>query len=112
VGIPHFFENRYSKSNIKVIYPLLAGRQHFLTDRCAEILQEVAQNLIAEHPEAIESILGDIENLSSDISNFPQGKRANNLEIAITDYQILLSNWEPGSPGGVTTSLKPILCKD
>ncbi len=92
-----------SKSNIKVIYPMLAGRQHLLTDRCAEILQQVAQNLIAEHPEAIESILGDIGNLSSDISNFPQGKRANNLEIAITDYQILLSNWEPGSEKWAST---------
>ncbi len=92
-----------SKSNIKVIYPMLAGRQHLLTDRCAEILQQVAQNLIAEHPEAIESILGDIGNLSSDISNFSLGKRANNLEIAITDYQILLSNWEPGSEKWAST---------
>jgi hypothetical protein len=86
-----------SKSDIKVIYPMLAGRQHLLNDRFAEILQQVAQNLIAEHPEAIESILGLIGNLSIHISDFPLGKRANNLEIAITGYQILLNNWEPGS---------------
>ncbi|MEG4203796.1 CHAT domain-containing protein [Microcoleus sp. Pol7_A1] len=86
-----------SNSDIKVIYPMLAERQHLLNDRFAEILQQVTQNFIAKHPEAIESILGIIGNLSIHISDFPLGKRANNLEIAITGYQILLSNWEPGS---------------
>ncbi|WP_445249544.1 CHAT domain-containing protein [Microcoleus sp. OTE_8_concoct_300] len=86
-----------SNSDIKVIYPMLAGRQHLLNDRFAEILQQVAQNFIAEHPEAIESILGDIGNLSIHISDFPLGKRANNLEITITGFQILLNNSEPGS---------------
>ncbi|WP_293189970.1 MULTISPECIES: CHAT domain-containing protein [unclassified Microcoleus] len=92
-----------SNSDIKVIYPMLAGRQHLLNDRFAEILQQVARNLIAEHPEAIESILGLIGNLSNHISNFALGKRANNLEIAITGYQILLNNWEPGSENWATT---------
>jgi hypothetical protein len=92
-----------SNSDIKVIYPMLAGRQHLLNDRFAEILQQVAQNLIAEHPEAIESILGLIGNLSIHISDFPLGKRANNLEIAITGYQILLNNWEPGSENWART---------
>jgi len=87
-----------SNSDIKVIYPMLAGRQHLLNDRLAEILQQVTQKLIAdEHPEAIEFILGLIGNLSIHISDFPLGKRANNLEIAIIGYQILLNNWEPGS---------------
>ncbi|MEG3905570.1 CHAT domain-containing protein [Microcoleus sp. B4-C5] len=86
-----------SKSDIKVIYPMLAGRQHLLNDHFGEILQQIAQNLIAEHPEAIEFILDLIGNLSIHISDFPLGKRANNLEIVITGYQILLSNWEPGS---------------
>ena len=86
-----------SNSDIKVIYPMLAGRQHLLNDRFAEILQQVAPNLIAEHPEAIEVILGLIGNLSIHINDFPLGKRANNLEIAITGYQILLNNSEPGS---------------
>ena len=86
-----------SNSDLKVIYPILRQRQHLLNDRFAEILQQVAQNLIADHPEAIEVILGLIGNLSIHINDFPLGKRANNLEIAITGYQILLSNWEPGS---------------
>jgi len=86
-----------SNSDIKVIYPMLAGRQHLLNARFAEFLQQVTQNFIAEHPEAIESILDLMGNLSNHISRFPLGKRANNLEIAITGYQILLNNWEPGS---------------
>ena len=92
-----------SKSDINVINPMLAGRQHLLNDRFAEILQQVAQNFIADHPEAIESILGLIGNLIIHISNFRLGKRANNLEIAITGYQILLSNWEPGSKNWAMT---------
>ena len=92
-----------SNSDIKVIYPMLAGRQHLLNDRFAEILQQVAPNLIAEHPKAIEFTLGLIGNLSSHISDFPQGERANNLEIAITSYQILLNNWEPGSENWART---------
>jgi len=86
-----------SNSDIKVIYPMLDGRQYLLNDRFAEILQQVTQNFIAKHPEAIESILGLIGNLSNHISEFPLGKRANNLEIVITGYQILLNNSEPGS---------------
>jgi CHAT domain-containing protein len=86
-----------SNSDIKVIYPMLGQRQNLLNDRFAENLQQVAQNLISAHPEAIESIVALIENLSIHISNFPHGNRANNIEIAITGYQILLSNREPGS---------------
>ena len=92
-----------SKGDIKVIYPMLVGRQHLLNARFAEILQQVAQKLIAEHPEAIESILGNMGNLIIHISNFRLGKRANNLEIAITGYQILLSYWEPGSKNWAMT---------
>jgi CHAT domain-containing protein/plasmid maintenance system killer protein len=84
-------------SGIKVIYPILGQRQHLLNARFAETLQEVAQRLIAENPEAIESIVALIKNLSIHISDFPRGNRANNLEIAITGYQIVLNNREPGS---------------
>jgi len=86
-----------SKGDIKVIYPMLAGRQHLLNARFAEILQQVTQNFISAHPEAMESIVALIENLSFHISNFSRGNRANNLEMAITGYQIVLSNREPGS---------------
>jgi len=87
-----------SNSDIAVIYPMLAKREHLLNARFAEILQQVAKSLIAdEDPEAIESIVAIIENLSIDISDFPRGNRANNIEIAITGYQIVLSNRQPGS---------------
>ena len=87
-----------SNSDIAVIYPMLAKREHLLNARFAEILQQVAENFIAdEDPEAIESIVAIIENLSIDIRNFPRGKRANNIEIAMTGYQIVLSNRQPGS---------------
>ena len=86
-----------SNSDIKVIYPILAERQHLLNHRFAETLQQVAQELIAEHPEAIAFILAIIESLSIHIKNFPLGSRANNLEIAITGCQIVLNNRQPGS---------------
>ncbi|MBD1826534.1 hypothetical protein NDI47_09980 [Microcoleus vaginatus GB1-A2] len=85
-------------SDIKVIYTMLAERQHLLNARFAEILQQVAQKLIAgENSETISSIIGLIENLSIHISDFPSGNKANNIEIAITGYQIVLNNREPGS---------------
>ena len=86
-----------SDSDIKVIYPMLAGRQHLLNARFAETLQQVAPTLISQNPEAIEFIVVLIENLSIDIKTFPRGSRANNIEIAITGYQIVLNNRQPGS---------------
>src|SRR4028119_1145619 len=86
-----------SYSGIQVIYPILKQRQHLLNARFAETLQQVAQNLIAEHPETIKLIVAIIGNLSIDISDFPLGSRANNIEIAITGYQIVLNNLQPGS---------------
>ena len=87
-----------SYSGIQVIYPILKQRQHLLNARFAETLQQVAQNLIAdENPEAIEFIVAMIENLSIHINQFPLGSRANNIEIAITGYQIVLNNRELGS---------------
>ncbi|MCC3494755.1 MAG: CHAT domain-containing protein [Microcoleus sp. PH2017_25_DOB_D_A] len=87
-----------SKGDIKVIYPMLAQRQHLLNARFAEILQKVAEKLLdGENAETISSIVALIENLSVHIIEFPRGNRANNIEIAITGYQILLSNQEPES---------------
>jgi CHAT domain-containing protein/predicted enzyme related to lactoylglutathione lyase len=87
-----------SNSDIQVIYPILRQRQHLLNHRFAETLQEVAQKLIADkNPEAIAFILGIIEDFSIHIYQFPLGSRENNVEIAITGYQIVLNNLEPGS---------------
>ncbi|WP_293155607.1 MULTISPECIES: CHAT domain-containing protein [unclassified Microcoleus] len=87
-----------SYGGIAAVYPILAERQHLLNARFAEILQQVAQRLLAdENPETISSIVDLIENLSIHISNFSRGNRANNIEIAITGYQIVLNNRKPGS---------------
>jgi CHAT domain-containing protein len=87
-----------SKGDIKVIYPMLGQRQHLLNSRFADTLQQVAQRLLGdENPETISSIVALIEHLSAHISDFPLGNRANDIEIAITGYQIVLNNREPGS---------------
>ncbi|MEG4841528.1 hypothetical protein [Microcoleus sp. B9-D4] len=87
-----------SNGDTAVIYPMLEGRQHLLNATFAETLQQVVPKLIAgENSETISSIIGLIENLSIHISDFPGGNRANNIEIAITGYQIVLNNREPGS---------------
>ena len=87
-----------SNSNIAVIYPMLAEREHLLNARFAEILQQVAEKLIGgENPETISSIVAVIENLSNHIIEFPLGNKLNNIEIAIIGYQIVLNNREPGS---------------
>ncbi|WP_293332987.1 CHAT domain-containing protein [Microcoleus sp. CAWBG58] len=86
-----------SSSGVAVIYPILAQKEHLLNLRFAETLEQVAENLIAQHPEAVEYIVAMIENLSLHISQFPHGNIAKNIEIAITGYQIVLNNREPGS---------------
>ncbi|MEG4812097.1 hypothetical protein QUA82_31270 [Microcoleus sp. F8-D3] len=87
-----------SNSDIAVIYPMLEGRKHLLNASFAETLQQVTQKLIAgENPPTISSIIDLIEKLSSHISESPSGNKANKMEIAITGYQIVLNNREPGS---------------
>jgi CHAT domain-containing protein len=87
-----------SKGDIKVIYPMLGQRKHLLNSRFAETLQQVAQRLlVGKNAETISSIIYLIENLSVHIKNFPGRNKANNIEIAIAGYQIVLSNRERGS---------------
>ena len=86
------------RNDIAVIHSIISQLQHLINARFAEILRQVAANLIADKaPKIIRSILSDIENLSIDICQFPGGNRANNIEIAIAGYQIVLSNREPGN---------------
>ena len=87
-----------SKGDVKVIYPMLAQREYLLNVRFAEVLQQVSQKLLdGENAETISSIVALIEDLSIHISNFPSGNKPNNIEIAITGYQIVLNNREPWS---------------
>ncbi|MEG3973066.1 CHAT domain-containing protein [Microcoleus sp. herbarium8] len=87
-----------SEGDVAVIYPMLAKRQHLLNERFAEILKQVIENLIAnKHPEVIESILTNLENLSIDIKNFPSEKRGDNIEIALIGFKLILNKRELGS---------------
>ncbi len=74
-----------------VVYPILQRRQHLLDDTFAQLLQQYARKVFSQRKaEEVVSIAGVIQNLCLDISEFPLGSRANNLEIAITGYQTLL----------------------
>jgi len=96
--ILELLEAEASYSGIQIIYPILKQRQHLLNARFAETLQQEAQRLIAgKNSQKIKSIVGIIENLSIHIIEFPLGSRSNNIEIAITGYQIVLNNRQPGS---------------
>ena len=96
--LQELLEAEKSYSGLAGVYPILSQRQHLLNARFAEILQQVSQKLIiGENSQTISSIIGLIENLSDHISEFPSGNRADNIEIAITGYQIVLNNREPGS---------------
>ncbi|MEG4285257.1 CHAT domain-containing protein [Microcoleus sp. A006_D1] len=91
-------------SDIKVIYTMLAEREHLLNARFAQTLHQVSQRLIdGKNAETISSMVYLIENLSIHIKNFPCGKMANNIEIAISGFQIVLNNREPGSKNFVVT---------
>ncbi|MEG4116219.1 tetratricopeptide repeat protein [Microcoleus sp. N9_B4] len=87
-----------SNSNTAVIYPMLAERKHLLNARFSDILEQVMQKLIGgENAKTIDSIVSLVEDLSINISNFSGGNRADNIEIAIAAYQLVLNNRQPGS---------------
>jgi len=80
-----------SNSDPAVVYPILQRRQHLLDDTFAQLLQQWARYAFFRgNTEEVADIAGVIQNLCIDISQFPLGSRANNLEIAITGYQTLL----------------------
>ncbi|OCR01801.1 hypothetical protein BCD67_07490, partial [Oscillatoriales cyanobacterium USR001] len=96
--ILELLQKEESYGGLAAVYPILRQRQHLLNRRFSDILQQVAENLIADKDsETIAFIVALIENLSIHISDFPLGKRANNIEIAIAGYQIVLSHQETGS---------------
>ncbi len=81
-----------SDGNPQVIYPLLQKNLHLLDDNFARILRDWATAKLAEveaeQAQAIALIIGNFSNL---IGQFPLGSQANNLEIAITGYEVLLT---------------------
>ncbi|UKP00426.1 CHAT domain-containing tetratricopeptide repeat protein [Nostoc sp. UHCC 0870] len=81
-----------SNGNPQVIYPLLAANTHKLDRIFAELLRRWATTTLAEaEPDTATSIANVICNFSNLISDFPLGSKANNMEIAITGYEITLT---------------------
>ena len=81
-----------SEGDTQVIYPLLAANTDKLNHIFAELLCRWATNTLAEaKPDAATSFAADICNFSNLIQQFPLGSKANNMEIAITGYEIALT---------------------
>ena len=80
-----------SGGDAQKVNPLLSANIDKLDDRLAEQLQALATNKLAEaKPDEAEYIAADIGNFSNLIQEFPLGKKASNMEIAITGYEIAL----------------------
>ena len=87
-----------SNSNTAVIHSMLAERKHLLNARFSDILEQVVERLVGgENAKTIDSIVSLVEDLSVNISNFSGGNRADNIEIALAAYQLVLNNRQPGS---------------
>jgi tetratricopeptide (TPR) repeat protein len=82
-----------SNGNPQAVYEVLQRHLNKL-DTHAQILQEVATAWISEQPEDAELIVVLIENISIRIQRFPLGNIANNQEIAIAGYAVVLQNRE------------------
>ncbi|MBD2335480.1 CHAT domain-containing protein [Calothrix sp. FACHB-156] len=81
-----------SNSNAEVIHPLLQVKHELLDMEFAEVLRNWATATLANLETAqAQSIANDTGNFSNILQEFPLGNRANNLEIAITGYEIALT---------------------
>ncbi|BAZ32840.1 TPR repeat protein [Cylindrospermum sp. NIES-4074] len=78
------------------IYPRLKAKQHLLDKEFAQVLQSWAREQFATvERKAARKIAKNIGNFSNRIQEFPLGNRANNLEIAIGGYEVLLTLFTP-----------------
>ncbi|MTJ53285.1 CHAT domain-containing protein [Anabaena sp. UHCC 0253] len=74
------------------VYQLLERNADKLDDNFAAMLRCWAKNTLAEvQPEEAESLAAIIGTLSNLIQQFPSGDKSNNIEIAITGYEIALT---------------------
>ena len=83
-----------SNGNPQAVDRVLQRHLNKLDTHFAQILQEVGTGFISQHPEDAESIVALIENISIRIEEFPLGNIANNREIAIAGYAVVLQNRE------------------
>jgi CHAT domain-containing protein len=79
-----------SEGDTQVVYPLLEANLDKLDANLAEILRRWATSIFdkAEEAESIGFAIGNFSNL---IQQFPLGNKANNMEIVITGYEIMLT---------------------
>ncbi|MFN6155807.1 MAG: tetratricopeptide repeat protein [Dolichospermum sp.] len=78
-----------SKVNPQVVYPLLAANTDKLNLTFVELLQVWATKTLEKaEPDTAKSIAVVIGNFSDLIQQFPLGNKADNMEIAITGYEI------------------------
>lgn len=82
-------ETVVNKKNPEVLYPLLEENKYKLDERFATVLRLKTTDILSEMPpEEAKGIAAILVALSAIIQDFPQGKEANNLEIAITGYEV------------------------
>ncbi len=80
------FENR---GNPEAVHPLLEANKHKLDERFATLLRLKTTAMLSEvQPEYAKGIAASLVGLSLLIKEFRQGSEANNLEIAITGYEV------------------------
>ena len=83
---------RQSKGGSKVVYPLLQQNLDKLDDNFADILRNWATNKFSKvEADVAEGIALDIGDLSNCIQEFPLGSKANNMEISIAGYEVMLN---------------------
>jgi hypothetical protein len=79
-----------SEGNPQVVYPLLAANTDKLNLTFVELLRLWATNTLEEaEPDAKQFLAGVIGNFSNLIQQFPLGNKPDNVEIAITGYEIV-----------------------
>ncbi|MBE8966049.1 tetratricopeptide repeat protein [Nostocales cyanobacterium LEGE 12452] len=81
-----------SEGDAQVVYSLLAKNTDKLDEVLAEILRQSGTNILREaQADRVEYLTADIVAFSNLIRQFPLGNKANNVEIAITGYEVALT---------------------
>ncbi|MBK1990184.1 CHAT domain-containing protein [Sphaerospermopsis aphanizomenoides BCCUSP55] len=89
-----------NEDNPQVVYPLLAANTDKLDGTFAQLLRDWATKTLKDaEPHTAQSLAGVIGNFSNLIREFRLGDQADNIEIAITGYDIVSSVYtRPTSP--------------
>ena len=81
-----------SISKVQVVYPILVANIKKLNNISATVFRDWAENKLRQvQLDEGKRIASDIVDLSKLIQEFPLGDKANNIEIAITGYEVALN---------------------